>query len=82
MQNRCEFSARISCEKPSNRKERIGSVMDRSRQAESILGIATACFGVINDDGCDTMTDNCSETLFELFVVGVIRGGFHMMAIS
>ena len=38
MQNRCEFSARISWEKPSRRNDRIGPVIDRSRHAESMRG--------------------------------------------
>ena len=37
-QNLWEFSARISREWPSSRNDRTSSVIDRSRQAESILG--------------------------------------------
>jgi hypothetical protein len=46
MQKMCEFSARISDEWPSNRYDRIGSVMDRSRQAESILALRDLAFAL------------------------------------
>ena len=77
MQKICEFSARISCEKPSRRNERIGSVIDRSRHADSIRGLRARPLALSMMIVVAPRRTIGAEPFFEFFVVGIVGGGFH-----